>query len=446
MPFKPAVVKRKFLGRSRGGCKTCRARRVKCDELRPICKACSRRKEECLWDSSNSRNDPFSTFLTEAAIRMLSIPPKCQRSLNPFTGFDVKDLELLNNWVTHTIMSIVPNYDGSQYAYTIFAPKLAFEHKTLLHAIFALSALQLHSCRPDGNYLTYARLHCQKTLLGLRGDAPPIPPDVEFLINLILATYWASSPAWDTPSGTPSIFNWFPAARRFITRGVPYWMDVVNGRRNSSIFLPSFIVNAAYSPLPLPGLLPFLLDSAACPFDPDELKDSEVVADYENSLAMLSFCWNLSTSPFTEVVALFHFPGACADSFCERVLSKQPRALVIIAHYLALLSHLNLGESWVKDDMRRITESLAPEWVPWLNFSLAMLNMGVPISEALSFGVPISSTISNPLGQNVDLSVSGVSPPQSSEVQHVCIPLNTAPDVVLGQENFDWRTLDATFS
>ncbi|GFZ49763.1 hypothetical protein JCM24511_07166 [Saitozyma sp. JCM 24511] len=35
--------------RSRRGCATCRARRVKCDEQQPVCGECARRKDECTW-------------------------------------------------------------------------------------------------------------------------------------------------------------------------------------------------------------------------------------------------------------------------------------------------------------------------------------------------------------------------------------------------------------
>ncbi|KAH8834369.1 hypothetical protein DL96DRAFT_492384 [Flagelloscypha sp. PMI_526] len=416
MPLRPAVIKRKYHGKSRGGCKTCRARKVKCDELRPICKACSRRKEECLWDTPTSSYNPFSTFLTQAAVQTLSIPPICQRPLIPFTGFNTKDLELLHNWVTHTIMSIVPHFDGSHHAYTVRAPQLAFEHKTLLHAVFALSALHLHSRRRDGDYHVYARVHCQKAILGLRQDGPSTSPDVGFLTNLVLATYWISSPAWDSNGRTPSLFEWFPAARCFITRGMTYWMDVVSGKRNDSDFLPSFIFGAACFPAPLPGLLPFLFEPDVCPFGAEELEDREGVFDYKNTLEMFSFCWSLFISRFTKPVAMYLFPGTCTDTFCQRLLSKKPRALIIAAHYVAILTHLNLGESWwfgedrVKHDMQIITKSLSPEWLPWLNCSLAMLNMEVPSDGALSFEVSDMSRVSYPLRQNFEFSAPWMEP------------------------------------
>ncbi|KAI8939425.1 hypothetical protein NX059_003205 [Plenodomus lindquistii] len=42
--------------RSKSGCLTCRARRVKCDETRPKCKACSKKNRPCEWEA------PYAKF------------------------------------------------------------------------------------------------------------------------------------------------------------------------------------------------------------------------------------------------------------------------------------------------------------------------------------------------------------------------------------------------
>ncbi|KAJ4984757.1 hypothetical protein SVAN01_09715 [Stagonosporopsis vannaccii] len=41
--------------RSRSGCLTCRARRVKCDETHPICKACSKKNRPCQWEAPHTK-------------------------------------------------------------------------------------------------------------------------------------------------------------------------------------------------------------------------------------------------------------------------------------------------------------------------------------------------------------------------------------------------------
>ncbi|KAH6637472.1 hypothetical protein C7974DRAFT_141897 [Boeremia exigua] len=41
--------------RSRSGCLTCRARRVKCDETRPVCNACSKKNRPCQWETLHTK-------------------------------------------------------------------------------------------------------------------------------------------------------------------------------------------------------------------------------------------------------------------------------------------------------------------------------------------------------------------------------------------------------
>ncbi|GBF66794.1 hypothetical protein TMEN_9515 [Trichophyton mentagrophytes] len=49
MPASPAVPEHKKHKRTRSGCFTCRARRVKCDEKRPTCDRCGKGKRECIY-------------------------------------------------------------------------------------------------------------------------------------------------------------------------------------------------------------------------------------------------------------------------------------------------------------------------------------------------------------------------------------------------------------
>ncbi|EGW30903.1 uncharacterized protein SPAPADRAFT_62816, partial [Spathaspora passalidarum NRRL Y-27907] len=51
--------KRKYHSKSRNGCSTCKRRRVKCDEVRPICTKCKNLKLDCgyLHDDSNQNSD-----------------------------------------------------------------------------------------------------------------------------------------------------------------------------------------------------------------------------------------------------------------------------------------------------------------------------------------------------------------------------------------------------
>ncbi|KAL6709445.1 hypothetical protein ACN47E_001380 [Coniothyrium glycines] len=50
--------------RSRSGCLTCRARRVKCDEVHPVCMACKKKNRPCEWEAPHTK---FKDYQPEAS-------------------------------------------------------------------------------------------------------------------------------------------------------------------------------------------------------------------------------------------------------------------------------------------------------------------------------------------------------------------------------------------
>ncbi|KAH8834866.1 hypothetical protein DL96DRAFT_1572064 [Flagelloscypha sp. PMI_526] len=433
MPAEPSAQKRKQHTKSRAGCKNCKTRRVKCDEVHPICKACSRRKEECLWDESDPRNDPFAKFLTAAASHALAIPPERQLSIAPCTDFKVRDLELIHNWTTRTIMSIMPDAPVARTAFTVLAPQLAFQHDPLLHAMFALSALQLHTSQPEGDHLWYAKTHCQKAILGLKKQESSLPMEVNFVTNIILANYWLCSPSWTEgdSSATPSIFDWFPTARRFLLNLAPLWDGIFGGAIKESPFLPRSVICAAHTasvPTPFPASLLCIHLKEVCPYDLEELEDADVVHAYEHSLMGLRGSWNLMNHEYAGIASMYLFPATCEDKFCEQLSKKKPRALVILAHFCALISQYD-GTWWYgvdrsKNDIQRILSLLDDKWLPWLEFPMRVLKLKSGIQDG--FVLPSESGVSDipPLDKSppclspsgeLDMSMSWMTLPSQTE-------------------------------
>lgn len=54
-----------YRGRVRSGCLTCRSRKVRCDELRPICRNCTRLKRSCVYKPRKTRQYPPSLVLEQ---------------------------------------------------------------------------------------------------------------------------------------------------------------------------------------------------------------------------------------------------------------------------------------------------------------------------------------------------------------------------------------------
>ncbi|CZR37573.1 uncharacterized protein FPRO_02166 [Fusarium proliferatum ET1] len=56
--------------RSKNGCLTCRAKRKKCDEVKPICTACERSQQDCTWPRTEEKQQPdmqLSVSTTQAS-------------------------------------------------------------------------------------------------------------------------------------------------------------------------------------------------------------------------------------------------------------------------------------------------------------------------------------------------------------------------------------------
>jgi hypothetical protein len=54
-----------YRGRVRSGCLTCRSRKVKCDELRPVCRNCTRLKRNCVYKPRKTRQYPLGQVLSD---------------------------------------------------------------------------------------------------------------------------------------------------------------------------------------------------------------------------------------------------------------------------------------------------------------------------------------------------------------------------------------------
>ncbi|PYH41653.1 Zn(II)2Cys6 transcription factor domain-containing protein [Aspergillus saccharolyticus JOP 1030-1] len=131
--------------KSRRGCFTCKHRRVKCDEVHPICGACAFRGDSCSYPPSVS-----STF------RVLKSPQISSSVTDPLQPLDFRlqepaaesplhdqaiglaDLRLLTRFMIYTSkkMSYHPT---RQHVWEQLIPDLAAKHEYLMHLLLALA-------------------------------------------------------------------------------------------------------------------------------------------------------------------------------------------------------------------------------------------------------------------------------------------------------------------
>lgn len=98
MVIDPSRRKRRFHARSKSGCLTCRARRKRCTEEKPVCIGCSRNFLLCSWPS------PPSPSLRDGADEETICPglPGCGISGAPGLGLQGKQITLVNVPIQHS--------------------------------------------------------------------------------------------------------------------------------------------------------------------------------------------------------------------------------------------------------------------------------------------------------------------------------------------------------
>lgn len=142
--------------KTRHGCKTCRARRVRCDLQRPICGNCIKRKVACAYLKEPAPDTPQqphplpigSGFVgpsgslamgTPLGIGGITLPPSGNGA-----GYTTRDIQLMYHWSTSTYLTLSDD-DERHEVWQRTVPELAFRHDFLLYGLFALAAF--HRCR-----------------------------------------------------------------------------------------------------------------------------------------------------------------------------------------------------------------------------------------------------------------------------------------------------------
>ncbi|KAL7921666.1 hypothetical protein ACQKWADRAFT_294933 [Trichoderma austrokoningii] len=108
-----------YRGRVRSGCLTCRSRKVKCDELRPVCRNCTRLKRSCVYKPRKSRQYPASSRLGTLASQTYPSPSSEQdetpsgniatdAAKNPFLSPDSSIVD-----ITTRLEKVLRRQDGS---------------------------------------------------------------------------------------------------------------------------------------------------------------------------------------------------------------------------------------------------------------------------------------------------------------------------------------------
>ncbi|ORY82651.1 hypothetical protein BCR37DRAFT_318530 [Protomyces lactucae-debilis] len=285
--------RRRMHSKSRQGCLSCKRRRVKCTENRPVCNECQKLGLECSWTPVAQVQEPPDRTSTA-----------CLPSL---------ECMLLFNWTHSTGPSFYLDQVWMQQV-----PVMSFEHPHLLHALLSVSAahqqykgvdLQPKVSMPVDNFIVRHRQQSIKDFrrdlgTGIRAENA----DALFATALLLAlqSFQIDPGSWTRMyKGVRSIAHHMKAV---FSEGQTMWNALIN--THAQEFLP---VSTSFA------LQPLATGPCALPI---------------GHLAKLYAAQTISSSD------LFAFPALLSEQFLELVERDHQVALVVMYYYFLLVQRL----------------------------------------------------------------------------------------------------------
>ncbi|KAF8848653.1 hypothetical protein BDZ45DRAFT_664215 [Acephala macrosclerotiorum] len=366
--------------KSRNGCQRCRARRVKCNETRPTCANCHRHEVSCVYNTTPQTSaKPASLNDEDESIFEMS-ESKQRRML---------ELRLQQNFIERTSLTLSACHNPKvRNAWAVEVPKLGLLNDNVLYGMLALSTLHLLKSEPDNEELMYARQayiglalreHRRAIALLSSGNADPVC----YASTLVLIDAFAC--LQERP-----LYPWAPPIQ---------WIQIARG--SGSVFGAAFdkINNIQTAKImPLVEAASMLTNATVLFADGNrrgleqllgqgfssEVWDEETRQVYEKALSYIG-------SVQKAIEAGEHRLAICRRAMAFAVLSpkrffdfveeQRPRALVVLAHFFALLS--NMEDIWwigkvARREIEGIRRELPAEWQVLMRIPLT--SVGLPLS------------------------------------------------------------------
>ncbi|KFA61737.1 hypothetical protein S40285_04161 [Stachybotrys chlorohalonatus IBT 40285] len=401
--------------KSRTGCKNCKARKVKCNEERPVCRTCRLRKENCVYPSTTTnatRIPSYSSKPASASKQSTSLPSPSPSDGNstPYPSSSSQNTQLVrsaNPTVTTNLVFLPPHVHQDELKLMWFYSTVscgsfsvrgveddpvketmrsdivqqAFSNRFLLDTLFGLSGLHMKMLGQDFDEKR-ALLYRTRAFEGYRKAIAEANPDsfTALTANSLLLTALTSGSFRDPEAPDLYIIDWM-----LVWRGIGVIVNFVDRPvlEESSIRLlfsrPPMCVSVGTPYIPHH----LLLMISSIPADDPEFFDT---TDYYEALEYLGCLYqglqvdSWSTLNLRIVTWFTYLPAA----FCDLARQRRPRALVILAHYAVFLKLLKtiwwlegVGDRTLGD----IRKYLSSEWHPVLQVPFEA--MGVDDSLAI---------------------------------------------------------------
>ncbi|KAI1080339.1 C6 finger domain-containing protein [Whalleya microplaca] len=378
------------------GCQRCRARRVKCNEGKPICHNCERHGAECIYDRNPNTRQPNSTGHSpesgtgspktpeidpQQRYHLLGglekdDPPECQARR-------MMEVKLLHQYTTETGSSIAID-EKSEEMLSRNVAKLCFNSDALLYSMYTIAAIHLKRLGTDKKfdveaasvkYFSMAVREHTKELSQLSKDTVDTVCLTSSLMRLVafVRLHGRSLQPYTPP------WQWLVVTRTSISTFQEAWR--LQGIAPDSVafqlmkFTRHIHNDASMANPKSSGRLEHLVHCVDSTHG-SEPWDPEIEAAYENACGHICRALDAIEADGLSNDAcrmLIMFPMLAHRRYVELVQASIPRALVILAHYFALLGKYD-RYWWIKDtgnhEVRGIAGALTDEWLSFMKWPL----------------------------------------------------------------------------
>lgn len=375
-----------------------------CDEARPVCRDCHRHGVACLYDRSEGQRPTAQTeqqrsaapppsshpsqialassheAAATAATTTLCNPPPWEGGYHAYT-----ELRLLHHFTVGTSLTFPgAHLQSIKDCWSIEVPKLAFAYKPLLYAIFAISALHLYRSKSSETDLIGVRaVYLERALRDHRvcvGNIDTITADAAcFTCILLLIDAFTSLQDRPLAPYRPPM-EWMKLVRGSVSV-FDAALRAMKGSRTARILS---IIHSAPSVTDANftfgtcgcGHFSYLLPSEDFGAGDCEQLRSPKLEIYRSTVAYINSVWlaiEAREHPAMMCRRLMVFPLIVPQEFLQLLQEMDSRALVILAHYLALSATLT-DIWWIGHTAHRevlaIEKMVNGQWVTSMSWPL----------------------------------------------------------------------------
>ncbi|KAL7796218.1 hypothetical protein V8C43DRAFT_278592 [Trichoderma afarasin] len=394
--------------KSKTGCARCRARRVKCDEAKPKCGCCVRHEVECFYDRTDRCKSlrPNVTNVLDSVLHQAGTAAGQAaihnsihtEELMPLIWTESRDrryleLRLLHLWTTEVCQTLPGCYDPQNLKiWSRDVPKIALDYEPLLTGIFSISLLYMVFSNsqvgiPETELFAYRARYFEATVRHHRkalGSMDHRTANAAGFTSIILIfdAFASLRERWMQPIH-PNMPYKPPTAWLQMCRGVrnvvALGLDMIGEDSDSSL---SIIAKGASLFVDLDTIYSDANRARFAYLLPTNADTSLDAADYEAYTTAVAYIGSVAAAKeageehpkISRRLAIF--PTILHDRFLTLLDVPSPRAMVILAHYFALLYTLD-GLWWVgscpEKEIGAIEANLGSEWLGMMEWPLQIL-------------------------------------------------------------------------